>query len=227
VSAAFAFFFAAYLLYALVENLRRGPATRLTLVSALLQAPLVLLGTMLAIEGGLFSRDLLSPISIAAGLVLGHVIFAQSLLVTHQRHEEILGHFRDIRPIFRYLRDDPDTLMRVLTIAISEEVIYRAAAQPLLIDYLGSPWLGIAAAAAVFCVVHQHFFQNPLLQSLEFAAFSLVLGALYFLTGSFILVVLIHAVRNIEIAYIEHTNKQIETDQPTQQATLPKAMENA
>jgi len=43
--------------------------------------------------------------------------------------------------------------------------------------------------------------------SVELLAFSLLLGFLYHATGSFMLVVMIHTVRNIEIVYFDHATR--------------------
>ena len=56
-------------------------------------------------------------------------------------------------------------------------------------------------------MVHAHFFRNSLTQSVEFVMFALLLGVLYWLTGSLIFVIAIHAIRNIEIAYLEFLGK--------------------
>jgi membrane protease YdiL (CAAX protease family) len=105
------------------------------------------------------------------------------------------------------------------------------AAQAILIDLLSS-WMpesvavvaGILAVAAAFVVVHKHFFENTWHISLEFVIFALLLGGLYFWTGSFILVMVIHALRDIEIAYLEYLIKVEELGDAEQAA---KAIEQA
>ena len=213
-STAFAIFFTLYLLYALWDNaLRRAddPAPRtLSSFSAALQAPLFLTTAWLAARAGVFDRELVFLPAILLALVVGHLLFALSLIATDRQPREALRMLGRVPAILAYLRDDPATLTRVFAVSFSEEVIYRAAAQPWLIERTGSPALGIGLAAAAFCVVHAHFFRNPWPQSAEFAAFALLLGALYFYTGSLIAVAVIHAVRNWEIAYLEHVLAQQE-----------------
>lgn len=206
VRTAFLSVFALYLLYALVSNPRRDTETQgnPSTLGVALQTPLFALACWYGAGHGLFSRDWVSPLSIAFGLLGGHIVFGLSLLVTHRNLGEIAGHLGDVSGFGRFVRDHPDTLFRLLLVSISEEVIYRGTAQPILMDWLGHAAAGIAVVAGAFAVVHWHFFRNPPLQSLEFAGFSLLLGALYYATGSIMLVVVIHTVRNLEIAYLEY-----------------------
>lgn len=210
-------FFAIYLVYALWENVvRRAPdGRRLGLLSMALQAPLFLSAGVLSVEAGVVNRDLVFLPVLLVAIVLGHVCFAVSLVFTNPQPREAIHHFLQVRPILQYLANDPMTLFRVFGVSFTEEVIYRVVAQPLLIEWSGSVVAGLGLVAAAFCLVHNHFFKNPWPQSLEFAAFAVLLGALYFLTGSLMLVVLIHAVRNWEIAYLEYVLAQQEaTESP-------------
>jgi membrane protease YdiL (CAAX protease family) len=102
--------------------------------------------------------------------------------------------------------------VRFLAVSVGEEMIYRVTAQTLAIAVTKSPAAGILAVALVFSVVHRHFFRNETGQSLEFAVFAILLGVLYYWTGSLILVVVVHAVRNTEIAYLEHVLQLEETE---------------
>jgi membrane protease YdiL (CAAX protease family) len=205
-SQAFLILFGLYLLYALVTNPRRDAQTqsRPSTAGFLLQTPLFVLACGYGAAHGVFSRDWFSPLSIGLGLLGGHAVFALSLLVTHRNTREIAGHIGDLAGFGRFVREHPDTLFRLLLVSISEEMIYRATAQPLLSAWIGHPAAGIALVAAAFAMVHWHFFRNPPLQSLEFAGFSVLLGALYYATGSIMLVIVIHTVRNLEIAYLEY-----------------------
>jgi len=215
VTQAFLVCFFLYLIYALWENLiRRAPeGKRLSMLSASLQAPLFLTAGVLSVQAGIVSRDLVFLPVILIAIIAGHLCFALSLVFTNPQPREAWNHLLQVRPILHYLANDPTTLFRVFGVSFTEEVIYRVVAQPLLVEYTGSVVLGVLLAAAAFCVVHQHFFKNPWPQSLEFAAFAVLLGALYFLTGNLMLVVLIHAVRNWEIAYLEYVLAQPEANE--------------
>lgn len=196
----------AYGLISLFANRRApDPELRPRLKGAvLLQFPLVLLSLYFAWRFGAFDRHLFSPFHIVGGMVLGHLFFTLSLLITHQSARDVAGHFVDLRAIWAFIVENPNVLFRFIGVSITEEFIYRVAAQPLLIELLGSPWLGVLAVAALFSVVHSHFFRNPIVQSGEFFGFALLLGALYHLTGSLALVIVVHTLRNLEIVFLEY-----------------------
>ena len=164
------------------------------------------LAVVFAYQDGAFSRSLLSPHYIALGFLAGHLIFGLSLLITHRSLEDASSHFLDLNAVWGFIIEHPYVLSRFVYVAISEEVIWRVAAQPLAIERLG-PALGILLVAAGFTLVHEHFFKNSILVSLEFVGFAFLLGMLYYWTGSLILVIIIHAARNIEISYLEHVIK--------------------
>ncbi len=212
---AFLVFFVLYLLYALWDNLvRRAPeGKRLSTITTLLQVPLFALGTLIIIDEGVINRGLVFLPAIAVGIALGHIVFVMSLIATKARPRDAWEHLRHVGPVLDYLKNDPMTLFRIFGVSLSEEIIYRAAAQPVLTHLTGSPLLGILLTAIAFCLVHAHFFRNPWEQSAEFTAFALLLGALYFYTGNLTLVALVHAVRNWEIAYIEYALGQQAADE--------------
>ncbi|MDP7639676.1 MAG: CPBP family intramembrane metalloprotease [Candidatus Hydrogenedentes bacterium] len=178
------------------------------------QTVIFLLGARLAYDWGALSRDLLSPVAIAAGLLAGHFIFGLSLLATHSSMEDARGHFLDFGSVWDFVVEHPYVLSRFIYVGISEEIIWRGATQPALASALGwglgdgiDPlWPTLAAigiVAVAFSVVHDHFFHNAPMVTAEFLGFALLLGVLYYWTGSLIMVIIIHAVRDIEIAYLE------------------------
>jgi len=173
------------------------------LLLAAMQTVLFALAVLFANRLGYLSRDLISPLGIGAGLLAGHVIFGMSLLATHREAGDVAGHMTEWTPLWEYLVDHPRVLTQFITVSVAEEMIYRAGLQPLLITWTGGAAAGIVLAAIAFALVHDHFFRNSVAQSSEFLAFSLLLGVLFWWTGSLILVIVIHAVRNIEISYIE------------------------
>lgn len=116
-------------------------------------------------------------------------------------------HFFDFVPLWNFATDSPAMISRFLAVAFVEEIIWRATAQPVLIEVTGHAVPGMLMVAVGFSIVHKHFFRNEFEVSAEFLGFSLLLGVLYYLTGSLILVVIIHTVRDIEIAYIEYLVK--------------------
>lgn len=198
-----------HLAHALVLNRNDGlRESRLYSGAGLIvQTPLFLLAALVAYRYGALSRALLSPVYIVIGLAAGHAVFAASLLAIHRCVEDTRAVFWDLPALWDFAMQSPLVLSRYLSIAMAEEVIYRVAAQGVLLELTGNAPAAILLAAVLFSIVHAHFFRNTFAQSLEFVVFAVLLGVLYHFTGSLIFVVAIHAVRNIEIAYLEYLAK--------------------
>lgn len=199
-----------HLVHSVVANRRPEPVTparRSRFVLLITQTPLFLLACYFGAQEGVFSRQLVNPLYIGVGLLAGHLIFVLSLLVTHRSWEDARFHFLDLGGVWNFTVENPVVLYRFLTVAVAEELIWRVGAQPMLIQLTGSPAVGIILVAVAFAVVHRHFFQNSPAVSFEFLVFSLLLGGMFYWTGSLILVIVVHAVRDIEIAYLEYAIK--------------------
>jgi membrane protease YdiL (CAAX protease family) len=153
-----------------------------------------------------------SPPHLIAGLLLGHLIFGVSLFITHRKMSDTFSHFINLPALANFLVEIPSLIFRFLLVSVTEELVYRVAAQSLLLAILGLPWLAIAVVALAFSLVHIHFLRKGFADAIEFLGFSLLLGTLYFWTESFILVVTIHWLRNLEIVYIEFLEKRHELD---------------
>lgn len=225
---------AAHVFFSLVSNRYQTgaqPTGRTRMMHVIMQGPMFWLATYIGWEQGVFSRQLISPLYIGIGLVAGHLIFGFSLLATHLSWKDALTHFFDFGPLWNFTMDSPIVLTRFLGVALAEELIWRVAAQTVVIDLIRS-WLpetaavtvGILVVAAGFVVVHKHFFENTWYISLEFVAFAVLIGVLYYWTNSFILVLVIHALRDIEIAYLEYLIKVEELGDAEQAA---RAIEQA
>lgn len=182
-----------------------------------LQSAVFIIASYIAYQAGVFSRDLVNPVFIALGVLGGHLVFGVSLLITHRSVHDAGGHFLNIRAIWEFGIEHPYVPTRFFYVAIGEEIIWRVAAQDLAIQYIGVPG-GIAVVAVAFSLVHKHFFTNNMVVSTEFLAFSLLMGAVYFWSGSLILVIAIHALRDIEIAYLELVIKSHELGDADQAA---------
>ncbi len=208
-SALFLALLAIHVVHSLVANRKDATTQPRTLIALafLLQAPLFLVACYLGAHHEVYSRQLVSPVYIALGLVAGHLIFGLSLFATHRSLRDAWSHFFDFGPIWNFTFDSPIVLTRFLGVAVGEEFIWRVAAQPAIIGLTGNAVVGIVVTAILFSVVHKHFFRNPFWVSVEFVGFALLLGALYHVTQSLILVIVIHAVRDIEIAYLEYLIK--------------------
>ncbi|MBL7649710.1 MAG: CPBP family intramembrane metalloprotease [Candidatus Hydrogenedentes bacterium] len=188
-----------------------GLVARLSYIGGgLLQTALLGLALYLGFLDGVLSRSLFDPKWVILGGVAGHLIFGVSLIFSHRSLDtlrDIAGYVLDPRPLGRFLGESPRQMFACLDVSLIEELIYRVAAQSVLLALTGSPWVAIGVTALVFSVVHRHFFYNHVVDSVEFLAFSLLLGILYQVTGSFMLVVMIHTVRNIEIVYFDHATR--------------------
>lgn len=190
---------------------------------ALLESLLFVAACFVAFQQGALSRDLLAPHFILLGLVAGHLLYGVSLLLTQFSFgalRDYTEHFLNLPALSRFARENPRALFGCLDGSIGEEVIYRAAVQTILIQYLGNPLLAIVMVAIAFSITHGHYFKNALTASLEFTLFALLLGALYYVTGSLILVILIHAVRNFDIIYLDFLLKKEELGDEAQAQTV-------
>lgn len=190
------------------QNRRTGPPRKwLPPVAFAMQMALFAIAAYYGARLGAFSRDLVSPGHILLGFALGHLLFAVSLTITHNVWRDAVVHFFDVPSLARFLAETPVLIGRFLAVSFAEEVIYRVAAQPLLVALTGRTWLAVGIVAAVFSVVHKHFFENEGLQSVEFLGFSVALGLLYHWTGSLSLVLVVHTVRNLESVFLEYLVK--------------------
>lgn len=192
------------------------------------QLPMFLIALYFGLQTGAVSRDLLSPWYIALGVLGGHIVFCTSLFITPltfgprdhgiPRSQHIRSSLREslaaVRPhVFdfaapvRFVIEAPVVLTRFITVSVSEELIWRAATQVMLITLIGNAPVAIVITAVAFALVHRHFFENEFIVSFEFLLFSLFLGIAFQVTASLIFVIAIHAVRDIEIVYHEFCEK--------------------
>jgi len=216
VTVVFMCFLALHVVHSLISNRRGGDGGQLSHerpnpFMLLSQTPMFLIACFLAFEAGLISRALLSPAYFGLGLIAGLLIFCGSVLLIHASVLGAIEVFSHGLRMVRFTLDCPAVLSRFITVAFAEELIYRGVAQPIVIAWTGSAWIGILVIAFLFAIVHHHFFRNSWRVSSEFLAFGIVLGWLYWFTGSLLFVMVIHAVRDIAIAYLEFEEKMEET----------------
>ena len=218
----------AHVIYALATRRteRRERTWKMTVVAVALQTPAFLLACWFAVGQGAFSRDLVSPLYIALGLLTGHAVFALSLVAIDLSPRNALWHLADVQGVWDFAVNCPLVLRHVLGVSVAEEIIWRVGAQTILAAKLSGAFgrLGTAAGVVVvaigFSVVHRHFLKNALRESVEFLAFSALLGVLYCWSQSLILVVVLHALRNLEIAYLEYQIKVEELGDPERAAQM-------
>ncbi len=178
-----------------------------------LQTPVVVLALVIAWQAGYLGRELVAAWFIAGGFLVGYAAFALSMLLTRGWSinlpflRELCAFFANGRARWNYFVEHPRRVQLVLLGSIGEELIYRAAAQTVLLAWTGSAWWAIAVVAVVFSAAHRHFLRNAPRESFEFLLFALLLGGLLHLTGSLTLVIVVHAIRNFEIDLLEHLSE--------------------
>lgn len=204
--------FSVYIVETLWTQLRHGAEKRqkLGVFRVAVQLPLFVLAAYLAVRSGAIDRRLVSLVEILPALAAGHLIFVASVLATHTSLRDSWEIFKDWESLRDFFVNNPYLTFRTIQISFTEEVIYRAVLQALLVLWWG-PVPGILFAAAVFTISHEHVFRNSWRETLEFVAFSLLLGTLYYATSSLAAVVAIHVVRNFEIASLEFSVRVQET----------------
>lgn len=172
-----------------------------------LQAPLMVTAVWIANDFGALSRDLVNPLFVALGLAIGYAVHGMSLIVTNLSKDYRglaagLGeYFGEWPQRARYFAQTPEVFFVLVMNSIVEETIYRGAAQPLLAHATGSPGLALTAVAVLFSAGHRHFLRGRLIESVEFLIYAFLLGGLYHWTGSLILVIVVHTVRNFELHF--------------------------
>ncbi|MFP4500052.1 MAG: CPBP family intramembrane glutamic endopeptidase [Candidatus Hydrogenedentota bacterium] len=201
--------FVVYQVVSVIGNWRgsdNAPAERVKRLTAL-QFPLLMIACWISVRDGVLGRSLASPLFIAAGIVLGYCVHAASLVITNLPAppgvllRDLATYISKGRDRWYYFVESPSIMIMLVSNSIIEEVIYRAVAQRLLIEATGQPMLGIAAVAVLFALAHSHFLRGHLLETMEFMAYSVALGALYYATGSLVFVIVIHTVRNFELYF--------------------------
>lgn len=93
---------------------------------------------------------------------------------------------------------------------VGEELFFRGVVQRLLIRWFNSPWAGILAAAAIFSAIHFQF--DGFLPRMMLG---IVLGAMYWYSGSLWVAILAHVVYDGVIVIITHLDpSKISSDAP-------------
>lgn len=149
-----------------------------------------------------------------AGLLVGHVLYALGFLITVGCNPVVKKQFLSFYQLLRFCFLSPVILGRTFTIAFTEEVIYRATIQPVLLGIIKNAPATILIVAIAFTLVHEHIFQNQLRQNIEFLLFSIIIGILYFITNDLGCVTFLHFIRNMESIYLEYQEKLQEMDDP-------------
>lgn len=159
--------------------------------------------TSLYLQGKIvFSQETDPIFYLAAGLIIGPLAFFISLFLTTLSFKEITDHGIPFKGATSYFLARPINAVSILIVSVVEEFVWRAVIQDHFGNaYLHNPHLSVIVTAFLFTLVHKKNLENDFLKKLEFFLFSLLLGYGFLITHSFILVVLIHLMRNANIEY--------------------------
>jgi membrane protease YdiL (CAAX protease family) len=203
--------FSGYVAETIYTHFRHGGRRTVSAVKVLFQLPLFFIALYMALHFNELNRRIVSLLELGPGLVFGHLIFVVSVFATHGSWRDCREILTDIGGLKDFFITNPNLVFRTIQLAFTEELIYRAALQTLLVLWWG-PAAAILATALLFALSHEHVFQNTWRETAEFTAFSLLLGSVYYLTTSLAAVIAIHAVRNFEIAWLEFCARAVELD---------------
>ncbi len=149
-----------------------------------------------------------------AGLLIGHVLYTLGFFITVGFNPIVKKQFLSFYQLLRFCFLSPVILGRTLIIALTEEIIYRATIQSVLLEIIKNVPITILIVAISFTLVHEHIFQNQLRQNIEFLLFSIFISVLYLITNDLGFVTLLHFIRNMESNYLEYQEKLQEINDP-------------
>jgi len=102
-----------------------------------------------------------------------------------------------VKQFWGFLKANFILILIHLTTAILEELFYRVFLQSYL---LKANLVGVVVTAILFTLVHKNSLENRAL-IFDFIFFAFFMGALYFVTSSIFLLVVIHFTRNVAILF--------------------------
>ncbi len=196
----FLFFLSAYLILVVLSwRANRGH------IWPLLVGHVLFLLALFRYIGLAFTPTAKTPIFFLSGIVAGQILFGVALIATKQSLREAVRITLPVWDVAKYYRAQPLIVLRFLGVALFEEFLWRVAVQTFLIASFAGESLALACpfiifVALAFTMLHRNRFHDWY-QRFEFVLFSLTLGFAYYGTGSYIFVVMIHAVRDIQIHY--------------------------
>lgn len=138
------------------------------------------------------------PLLIIAAVSCGQLLYMFAVLATKLSLREAVSAAIPSANVVTSCRRRPMLLVQCFFVATYEEFLWRATAQPFLGQLLGNPVVVILIIAVLFTLLHQRMFTHNI-ERAEFLAFSAILGSIYYLTSSLLFVVIVHAIRDINI----------------------------
>lgn len=204
--------FSIYFLLELYRNFFK--VQRLNTVIKITQSLLLIFAVVYLVSLQILPRNLFFVPNWIAGLLLGHILYTIGFLITIGFNPIVKNQFLSFGKILHFSFLSPVLLGRTFTVALTEEIIYRATIQPILIGIIGNAFIAILIVSITFTLVHEHIFRNQLRQNIEFLIFSVIISILYLITNDLGFVTILHFIRNMESNYLEYQEKLQEINDP-------------
>ena len=138
------------------------------------------------------------PLLIPVALLCGQLLYMAAVLATKLSIKEALSAALPSASIAVTCRKRPLLLAQYCFMVTYEEFLWRATAQRFFGDILTSAPGAILITACLFTLLHQKMLHHNV-EKMEFLIFSVVLGLIYYYTASLLFVVLVHAVRDVNV----------------------------
>ncbi len=206
------FLFSIYWLLELVQNLLQ--TQKMAPIIKVFQSLLFICAGVYLVGQQILPRNLFFIPGWVAGLLAGHILYTLGFLITVGFNPIVKKQFLSFLPLLRFSFLSPVILGRTFTVALTEEIIYRATVQSILLDIIKNVPVTLLMVAIAFTLVHEHIFQNQLRQNIEFLLFSIIIGILYLITNDLGFVTILHFIRNMESNYLEYQEKLQEINDP-------------
>ena len=138
------------------------------------------------------------PLLIPVALLVGQLLYMAAVLATKLSIKEALSAALPSANIAITCRKRPLLLAQYCFMVTYEEFLWRATAQRFFADIVTSASGAILITACLFTLLHQKMLDHNV-EKIEFLVFSVVLGLIYYYTASLLFVVLVHAVRDVNV----------------------------
>jgi membrane protease YdiL (CAAX protease family) len=138
------------------------------------------------------------PLLIPIALLCGQLLYMAAVLATKLSIKEAVSAAVPSANIATTCRRSPLLIVQYCFMVTYEEFLWRATAQRFLEDMLANAPAAILVTACLFTLLHQKMLDHNM-EKIEFLVFSVVLGLIYYLTASLLFVVLVHAVRDLNV----------------------------
>lgn len=201
----FILFFVIYFVLEFFQNISQ--THKFSVLTRIIQTGVFLFAVGYLVAHHILPRNFFSVPGWIAGLLLGHVFYSLGFLITVGFDPIVKKQFLSLLDLIRFSWLSPVILGRTFTVALTEEIIYRAGIQSILIEKIQNVPMVILVVAIAFTLVHKHIFHNRVSQNIEFLFFSIIIGVLYHITQDLGFVTILHFVRNMESIYLEFQEK--------------------